>query len=163
MNERIRIPEIRVVASSGENLGIMATRDALHLAREQGFDLVEVNPKSSPPVCKIMDFGRYKYDQKKKARDARKKAAIVEVKEIKFRPRTEDHDYNHKLKRIREFLEDSYKVKLTVRFRGREMAHMDIGRDLLVRLADTVKDLGQVIQEPVSEGRAMSMLIAPKS
>jgi len=163
VNERIRIPEIRVVASSGENLGIMATRDALHLAREQGFDLVEVNPKSSPPVCKIMDFGRYKYDQKKKARDARKKAAIVEVKEIKFRPRTEDHDYNHKLKRIREFLEDSYKVKLTVRFRGREMAHMDIGRDLLVRLADTVKDLGQVIQEPVSEGRAMSMLIAPKS
>jgi translation initiation factor IF-3 len=161
VNERIRIPEVRVVDSTGENLGVMQTREAMGIAREKGLDLVEVNPKASPPVCKIMDFGRFKYDQKKKARDAKKKATVVEIKEIKFRPRTEDHDFNHKIKRIREFLEDSNKVKLTVRFRGREMAHQDIGRDLLYRVADTVKDLGQIAQEPVSEGRAMSMLIAP--
>lgn len=161
MNERIRIPEVRVVMGTGENLGVLPTREALQIAREQGLDLVEINPKASPPVCKIMDFGRYKYDQKKKQRDAKKRASVIEVKEIKFRPRTDDHDFNHKIKRIRSFLEANNKVKLTVRFRGREMAHQDIGRDLLFRVAETVKDLGQIVQEPASEGRAMSMLIAP--
>jgi translation initiation factor IF-3 len=161
INERIRIPEVRVVMGSGENLGVLPTREALQIARDQGLDLVEINPKASPPVCKIMDFGRYKYDQKKKARDAKKKASVIEVKEIKFRPRTDDHDFDHKLKRIRSFLEDNNKVKLTVRFRGREMAHQDIGRDLLYRVAETVKELGQIVQEPASEGRAMSMLLAP--
>jgi translation initiation factor IF-3 len=161
VNERIRIPEVRVVMGSGENLGVLPTREALQIARDQGLDLVEINPKASPPVCKIMDFGRYKYDQKKKAREAKKKASVIEVKEIKFRPRTDDHDFDHKLKRIRSFLEDNNKVKLTVRFRGREMAHQDIGRDLLYRVAETVKELGQIVQEPASEGRAMSMLLAP--
>lgn len=161
VNERIRIPEVRVVMGSGENLGVLPTREALQIARDQGLDLVEINPKASPPVCKIMDFGRYKYDQKKKARDAKKRASVIEVKEIKFRPRTDDHDFDHKLKRIRAFLEDNNKVKLTVRFRGREMAHQDIGRDLLYRVAETVKELGQIVQEPASEGRAMSMLLAP--
>ena len=161
VNERIRIPEVRVVMGTGENLGVLATREALQIARDQGLDLVEINPKASPPVCKIMDFGRYKYDQKKKAREAKKKASVIEVKEIKFRPRTDDHDFNHKIKRIRSFLEDNNKVKLTVRFRGREMAHQDIGRNLLYRVAETVKELGQIVQEPASEGRAMSMLLAP--
>lgn len=161
VNERIRIPEVRVVMGTGENLGVMQTREALQIARDQGMDLVEINPKASPPVCKIMDFGRYKYDQKKKAREARKKASVIEVKEIKFRPRTDDHDFDHKIKRIRGFLEANNKVKLTVRFRGREMAHQEIGRDLLFRVAKTVEDLGQIIQEPMSEGRAMSMLLAP--
>ena len=161
VNERIRIPEVRVVMGTGENLGVLATREALEIAREHGLDLVEINPKASPPVCKIMDFGRYKYDQKKKAREAKKKASVIEIKEIKFRPRTDDHDFNHKIKRIRSFLEDNNKVKLTVRFRGREMAHQDIGRDLLFRVAETVKELGQIVQEPASEGRAMSMLLAP--
>jgi translation initiation factor IF-3 len=146
---------------SGENLGVLATREALQIARDQGLDLVEINPKASPPVCKIMDFGRYKYDQKKKASEAKKKASVIEIKEIKFRPRTDDHDFNHKIKRIRSFLEDNNKVKLTVRFRGREMAHQDIGRNLLYRVAETVKELGQIVQEPASEGRAMSMLLAP--
>jgi len=161
VNERIRIPEVRVVMGTGENLGVLPTREALQIARDHGMDLVEINPKASPPVCKIMDFGRYKYDQKKKARDAKRKASVIEIKEIKFRPRTDDHDFDHKLKRIRQFLEDNNKVKLTVRFRGREMAHQDIGRDLLYRVAETVKELGQVVQEPASEGRAMSMLLAP--
>ncbi len=161
INERIRIPEVRVVMGTGENLGVLATREALQIARDQGLDLVEINPKASPPVCKIMDFGRYKYDQKKKAREAKRKASVIEVKEIKFRPRTDDHDFDHKIKRIRSFLEDNNKVKLTVRFRGREMAHQDIGRDLLYRVAKTVKELGQIVQEPASEGRAMSMLLAP--
>ncbi len=150
-----------MVLDSGENVGIMHTRDALDLARDKGMDLVEINPKSSPPVCKIMDFGRYKYDQKKKQAEAKKKATVMEIKEIKFRPRTEDHDFNHKIKRIREFLEEGNKVKLTVRFRGREMAHMDIGKELLMRVAETIKDLGSISQEPLSEGRAMSMLISP--
>jgi translation initiation factor IF-3 len=152
---------VRVVLESGENLGIMPTREAMGLAQERGLDLVEINPKSRPPVCKIMDYGRYKYDQKKKARDAKKRASVIELKEVKFRPRTDDHDFEHKLKRIRSFLEDNNKVKLTVRFRGREMAHQDIGRDLLYRVAETVKDLGQISQEPASEGRAMSMVLAP--
>lgn len=157
----IRRPEVRVINPDGQQLGIYPIRQALAIAQELGLDLVEINPKASPPVCKIMDFGRFKYDQKKKARDAKKRASVVEIKEIKFRPRTDDHDFDHKIKRIRSFLEDNNKVKLTVRFRGREMAHQDIGRDLLFRVADTVKDLGQVVQEPASEGRAMSMLIAP--
>lgn len=139
----------------------MHTRDAMDVARERGLDLVEINPKAKPPVCKIMDFGRFKYDQKKKQREAKKKASVMEVKEIKFRPRTDDHDFKHKIKRIRQFLEANNKVKLTVRFRGREMAHQDIGRNLLYRVADTVKDLGQIVQDPSSEGRAMSMLLAP--
>jgi translation initiation factor IF-3 len=150
-----------VVLESGENLGVMYTRDALDAARERGLDLVEINPKGSPPVCKIMDFGRFKYDTKKKQSEAKKKASVIELKEVKFRPRTEDHDSNHKLKRIRSFLSDNNKVKLTVRFRGREMAHQDIGRGLLIRVATDVKDLGSIIQEPASEGRAMSMVIAP--
>ena len=150
-----------MVLDSGENLGIMYTREALDVARERGLDLVEINPKANPPVCKIMDFGRFKYDQKKKQREAKKKASVIELKEVKFRPRTEKHDYDHKLKRVRSFLEDNNKVKLTVRFRGREMAHQDIGRALLLRVATEVKELGTIIQEPSSEGRAMSMVLAP--
>ncbi len=161
VNERIRIPEVRVVSATGENLGVLPTHEALGIARERGLDLVEINPKSAPPVCKIMDFGKYKYEQKKKQAEAKKKASVAEVKEVKFRPRTDDHDLEHKLKHIREFLAESSKVKLTVRFRGREMAHQEIGRDLLQRVAESLKDVAMIVQAPAAEGRAMSMLIAP--
>ena len=161
MNERIGVREVRVVGDDGEQLGILPTRDALIKARELGLDLVEVSPKSRPPVCRIMDFGKYKYEQAKKARVARKRQHQVVLKEVKLRPKIEKHDYEFKKKHITEFLDHGDKVKVTLMFRGREMAHMDLGRKLLERLSEELKEIGKVESPPRLEGRTMILLLAP--
>jgi translation initiation factor IF-3 len=150
-----------VVGEDGEQLGILPTRDALAKARELGLDLVEVSPMSRPPVCRIMDFGKYKYEQAKKARVARKRQHQVVLKEIKLRPKIEKHDYEFKKKHITEFLEHGDKVKITLMFRGREMAHADLGRKLLDQLSEELKDVAKVEAPPRQEGRMMILLLAP--
>jgi translation initiation factor IF-3 len=136
---------------------------AMEMAEEAGLDLVEISPNAEPPVCKIMDFGKYKYEQQKREAEARKKQKIIEVKEVKFRPNTDTHDYDVKMRNVFRFLENGDKVKVTLRFRGREMAHQDLGRDLLHRVAEDVKDLGKVENMPKMEGRQMIMVIGPLS
>lgn len=152
---------MRVIGDDGEQVGIMLTVDALKLAMDAGLDLVEVSPNARPPVCKIMDFGRFKYEQQKKAQEARKKTTIVQIKEIKVRPKTDDHDFNTKLKHVRRFLENGDRVKVTVFFRGREIVHKDRGMRILERMVEAVRDLAKVDQLPRSEGRTMSLLLAP--
>ena len=161
INERIGVREVRVVTDDGEQLGVLPTRDALAKARELGLDLVEVAPTSRPPVCRIMDYGRYKYEQSKKTKQARKKQHQVKVKEIKMRPKIETHDYDFKKKHIIEFLEEGEKVKVTLQFRGREMAHTDLGRKILDRLAKELEDLAKVESAPRQEGRIMVMMLMP--
>ena len=161
INERIGVREVRVVTDDGEQLGVLPTRDALAKARELGLDLVEVAPTSRPPVCRIMDYGRYKYEQSKKTKQARKKQHQVKVKEIKMRPKIETHDYEFKKKHIIEFLEEGEKVKVTLQFRGREMAHTDLGRKILDRLAKELVDLAKVESAPRQEGRIMVMMLMP--
>ena len=161
INERIGVREVRVVGEDGEQLGVLPTRDALTKARELGLDLVEVAPTSRPPVCRIMDYGKYKYEQSKKARQARKRQHHVVVKEIKMRPKIETHDYDFKKKHIVEFLEHGDKVKVTLMFRGREMAHTDLGRKLLDQLSSELTDLAKVEAPPKQEGRNMTMLLTP--
>jgi translation initiation factor IF-3 len=162
VNFRIRAPEVRVIGEDGSNVGVLPSKQAVQLARKEGLDLVEINPKAVPPVCKIMDFGKFKYEKKKKDREAKKHQTVVELKEVKFRPNTDDHDVDVKMRKIREFLEDKNKAKLTMRFRGREMAHKEIGRDLLMKVAEAVSDLGMITQEPKMEGRTMTMILSPK-
>ena len=162
VNHRIRVPEVRVVAEDGSNLGVMDTAEALRRAQEGGFDLVEVNPKAVPPVCKILDFGKYKYEEKKKAREAKRKQTVVEVKEIKLRPKTDDHDLNVKVKHARKFLEGGNKVKITVRFRGREITHPEVAQRQLEWMLQQVDDLVNIEQRPSMEGRNMSAAVAPK-
>ncbi|EDM71908.1 translation initiation factor IF-3 [Roseobacter sp. AzwK-3b] len=135
----------------------------MEMAEEAGLDLVEISPNAEPPVCKIMDFGKFKYEQQKREAEARKKQKIIEVKEVKFRPNTDTHDYDVKMRNVFRFLENGDKVKITLRFRGREMAHQDLGRDLLHRVAEDVKDLGKVENMPKMEGRQMIMVIGPLS
>lgn len=147
---------------TGQQLGIMPTREALRLAQEKGLDLVKVAPDAKPPVCRIMDFGRYKYEQSKREREARKKQKIITVKEIRIRPTIDEHDYEVKLRNMRRFLADGDKVKVTVRFRGRQMTHTEAGRDLLVKMADQLKDVGIVEREPRLEGSQMIMIVAPR-
>lgn len=161
INERIGVREVRVIIEDGEQLGVLPTREALAKARELGLDLVEVAPTSRPPVCRIMDFGRYKYEQSKKTKQARKKQHQVKVKEIKMRPKIETHDYEFKKKHIVEFLEAGEKVKVTLQFRGREMAHTDLGRKILDRLARELVDLAKVESAPRQEGRIMVMMLMP--
>jgi translation initiation factor IF-3 len=161
VNERIGVREVRVVTEEGEQLGVLPTREALTKARELGLDLVEVAPNSRPPVCRIMDFGRYKYEQSKKNKQARKKQHQIKVKEIKMRPKIETHDYEFKKKHIVEFLEEGEKVKVTLQFRGREMAHTELGRKVLDRLAAELEDLAKVESAPRQEGRFMVMMLAP--
>ena len=161
MNKRIVSREIRVISSDGEQLGIMATGDALRIAEEQGMDLVEVSPDSRPPVCRIMDYGKYKYTQKKKQKSAKKRAVSQSLKEVKLRPKTEEHDYQFKLKHILRFLKEGNKAKVTIRFRGREMAHKDIGMEMLRRIIKEVGDLATVATEPVMEGRLLHMVLTP--
>ena len=134
----------------------------MELAQQIGLDLVEISPNASPPVCKIMDFGKYKYEQQKRESEARKKQRTIDVKEVKFRPNTDDHDYGVKMRNVRRFLEEGDKVKVTLRFRGREMAHQSLGRDLLERVAEDVKDLGKVENMPKVEGRQMVMMVGPQ-
>jgi translation initiation factor IF-3 len=162
INDRIRAPEIRLIGAEGENIGVVTPHRAMAMAEEAGLDLVEISPNAVPPVCKIMDFGKFKYEQQKKEAEARKKQKIIEIKEIKFRPGTDTHDYDVKMRSVNRFLEEGDKVKVTLRFRGREMAHMDLGRELLERVAKDIEEIGKIESMPKVEGRQMVMMIAPK-
>ncbi len=140
----------------------MSSNEALAMAQEQGYDLVEVAPKSTPPVCRIMDYGKFKYEQSKRAKEAKKHQHVIHVKEMKFRPKTEDHDYQFKLKHVISFLESGDKVKATVRFRGREMTHIELGRRILEKIVEDTKDIASVEQQPKLEGRNMTLVVAPR-
>ncbi len=157
------MPEVRVIDADGAQLGILRTDDALRRAEEAGLDLVEVSPKAMPPVCKIMDFGKFKYETAKKTKEARKHQSTVTVKEIKFRPKTDDHDLDFKVKHIRRFLQEGNKAKLVVVFRGREIVHPETGQDVLKRVVELTNDIAQVEQNPIMEGRRMLMIIAPRA
>ena len=161
VNDRIRAPEIRLIGPDGENVGVVTPQRALAMAEDAGLDLVEISPNAAPPVCKIMDFGKFKYEQQKRESEARKKQKTIEVKEVKFRPNTDTHDYDVKMRNVFKFLENGDKVKVTLRFRGREMAHQNLGRDLLERVAEDVKEIGKVENMPKMEGRQMVMMIGP--
>ena len=160
-NNRINSLEVQVISSKGQNLGILSTKEALYLAEQEGLDLIEIAPNAKPPVCKIIDMGKYKYDLQKKANKAKKKQKISELKEIKFRPGTEIHDYNFKIKNAQKFLSKRDKVKFTVRFKGREMQHHHLGRELLKRVEDDLKEVGKLELSPKFEGRQMTMVIQP--
>ncbi|MBL1178351.1 MAG: translation initiation factor IF-3 [Pantanalinema sp. GBBB05] len=162
INERIRFPKIRVIDADNTQLGIMSPREALQLAEEKELDLVLVSDKADPPVCRIIDYGKYKFEQEKKAREAKKKQHTVDVKEVKMRYKIEEHDYNVRLNQAKRFLKDGDKVKATIMFRGREIQHSDIAEDLLNRLAGDLQELAEVQQAPKKEGRNMMMLLAPK-
>ena len=162
INERLlRGGDIRLIGADGENLGVMSPERALSLAEDAGLDLVEISPTAVPPVCKIMDFGKYKYETQKKEAEARKNQKVIEIKEVKFRPGTDTHDYDVKMRSVHKFLEEGDKVKVTLRFRGREMAHQDLGKALLDRVAEDVKAQGKVESMPRLEGRQMVMMIGP--
>lgn len=163
INEEIRIREVRVTSASGEQLGIMATRDALRMAEEQHLDLVEVAPKAKPPVCRIMDFGKYRYEQQKREKEAKKKQKIVTIKEVKLRPNIEQHDFDVKLKNALRFLEEGNKVKVTIMFRGRELSHPELGREVLNRVSDQLKELVSIERDAKLEGKNMTMILAPKA
>jgi len=162
INHRIRVPEVRVVLDDGAMLGVMPTQQALREAEERGLDLVEVNTKATPPVCKILDFGKFKYEEKKRQREAKRKQTVVEVKEIKLRPKTDDHDLDVKVRAARRFIEAGNKVKFTVRFRGREIAHPQRAQMQLEHLREKSDDIALVEQPPTMEARAMSLIIVPK-
>jgi len=158
----IRRPEVRVINPDGKQLGIYPIHQALAIAQDLGLDLVEINPKTDPPVCRIMDFGKYKYEQKKQANLAKKKQKVIEVKEVKMRPKTDEHDFNFKLNHIKRFLEEGNKAKVTIRFRGREMAHPETAARVLDRVVEAVEGLGAVEQSYRMEGRTMTMVLAPE-
>jgi len=160
-NERIRALDVQVISSSGSNLGTLPLKKAIEVAKEEGLDLIEISPNANPPVCKIMDIGKYKYDLQKKANNAKKKQKTVSLKELKLRPGTEIHDYNFKLKNAKKFLSKGDKVKFTVRFKGREMQHVQLGKDLMNRIIEDTKDIGKVETHPKFEGRQMIMIIQP--
>ncbi len=161
-NREIRLPRIQLINEEGENLGIVPTDEALKMAEEAGLDLVEISPNSEPPVCKILDLGKLKYANQKKAAEARKKQKIVEIKEIKMRPNIDTHDYEVKMKAMNRFFEEGDKVKVTLRFRGREMAHMELGMKLLMQVKEDTVEIAKVEAEPKLEGRQMMMVLAPK-
>ena len=162
INEEIRVREVRVTTAEGEQLGIMQVRDALQMAMEQNLDLVEVAPTARPPVCRIMDYGKFKYEQQKRDKEAKKKQKIVTIKEVKLRPNIEDHDFDVKKKNALRFLEDGDKVKVTIMFRGRELSHPELGRVLLVRMAKELADIANVERDPKLEGKNMIMILNPK-
>jgi translation initiation factor IF-3 len=162
VNERIRVREIRVIDDTGAQIGIMAPPQALALAREKGLDLVEISPTASPPVCRIMDYGKYQYTEQKRQRQAKKHQKIIEVKEIKFRPKVDEHDYQFKKNHIERFLEEGDKVKATIFFRGREMAHPEIGRRILERLIDDLAEVATPENMPRQEGNQMHTILAQK-
>ena len=161
INREIRAREVRVIDPEGKQLGILPLVEALRTAANSELDLVEVSPKSEPPVCRIMDYGKFKYQQQKKTHDAKKKQAVVHLKEVKLRPKTEEHDFQFKLRHIERFLKEGNKTKVTVVFRGRELAHPDIGRKMLARMTDESKEWAKVEQEPKFEGRNCVMILAP--
>jgi translation initiation factor IF-3 len=162
INQRIRVPEVRVIGDDGEMIGVMQTHEALRRAQERGLDLVEVNPKADPPVCKILDFGKFKYDEKKKASEAKRKQSVVDVKEIKLRPKTDDHDLDFKTRAARRFLEAGHKVKFTVRFRGREITHPEKAQEQLEWAVKQCEEVAGVEMRPIMEQRTMTLLMAPK-
>ncbi|MGE0630335.1 MAG: translation initiation factor IF-3 [Hyphomicrobiaceae bacterium] len=162
VNDAIRVREVRLIDENGENVGVVDRDDALGRAMQAGLDLVEVSPHVQPPVCKILDFGKFKYQEQKKAAEARKKQKIVEIKEIKMRPNIDDHDYDVKMKAIRRFFDEGDKVKVTLRFRGREMAHQSLGMDVLRRVRADTEEIAKVESEPRFEGRQMVMVLAPR-
>lgn len=161
MNHRIRVPQVRVINPDGSQAGVMDTRDAMAKAQELELDLVEINPNERPPICKIMDYGKYKYDQSKKARESKKSRVIQETKEVKFGPKIGDHDFNFKLKHIRGFIEDGHKVRMLVRFRGREIVHPETGQAILDRVCQELAEIITVVQISQMENRQMSMVLGP--
>ena len=160
-NNRINSPEVQVIASTGENLGIISTNKAISMAKEEGLDLIEIAPNAKPPVCKIIDMGKYKYDAQKKANKAKKKQKKIELKEIKLRPVTETHDYNFKLKNAQKFLSKGDKVKFTIRFKGRELQHSNLGHDLMSKIKEDIKLVGKIEMDPKFDGKQMIMVIQP--
>jgi translation initiation factor IF-3 len=162
VNEEITSRTILLIGSEGEKMGPVALDDALAIAEEKGFDLVEVSPQAKPPVVKMMDYGKYKYEQQKKAAEARKKQKVIEIKEIKMRPTIDDHDYDVKMRSMRRFFEEGDKVKVTLRFRGREMAHQHLGMELLTRIQKETDTFAKIEQYPKLEGRQMMMVLAPR-
>ena len=162
-NEFISVPKVRVIDEEGENLGVMFTREAIEQAAEVGLDLVEVSPNADPPVCKFLDIGKFKYEAQKKANIARKTQKTQEIKEIKMRPNIDDHDYDTKMKKVFDFIEEGDKVKVTLRFRGREMAHQQLGMALLQRVAENTSEVAKVESYPRLEGRQMLMVLSPKT
>lgn len=162
MNEEIRVPQVRLIDEAGEMLGVLSIRDALYKAYQAGLDLLEISPNAVPPVCKITDYGKFKYEQQKKANEARKKQKVVEIKEIKVRPNIDDHDYDVKMRQAKGFIGEGDKVKVTLRFRGREMAHQELGVKLLERIRNELVELVKVESMPRLENRQMIMVLAPK-
>ena len=162
INERIRVPEVRVIGEEGEQLGVLAIQEAIRTARDRGLDLVEVAPTAQPPVCRIIDFGKFQYEQKKKANEAKKKQVTITVKEVKFRPGTDDHDYDYRMKHAREWLQEGDKVKATIWFRGREMTHRELGSRILLKLENDLADVGEVEARPRMEGNQMFIIFGPK-
>jgi translation initiation factor IF-3 len=162
INERIRVPQVRVIGEEGEQLGVLDIRDAIRAAREKGLDLVEVAATADPPVCRIIDFGKFQYEAKKKANEAKKKQVTITVKEVKFRPGTDDHDYDYRMKHAREWLEGGDKVKATIWFRGREMTHRELGSRILEKLEKDLADVGEVEARPRMEGNQMFIILGPK-
>ena len=161
-NQMINVPKVRVIDENGENLGVMFTREAIDQAAEVGLDLVEVSPTADPPVCKFLDVGKFRYEAQKKANLARKSQKTQEIKEIKMRPNIDDHDYDVKMRNVNRFIEDGDKVKVTLRFRGRELSHQQLGMNLLRRVQDDVAEIAKVEAFPRMEGRQMLMVLAPK-
>ena len=162
INEMINSRSVRCIDPDGEQLGILSIDEAMNKAEELGFDLVELQPNADPPVCKILDYGKHKYQAQKRANEARKKQKIIEVKEIKLRPNIDQHDYQVKMKAVRKFIDGGDKVKITLRFRGREMAHVELGTDLLSRVQEDIDDFAKIESMPKMEGRQMTMILAPK-
>ncbi|MBI1912729.1 MAG: translation initiation factor IF-3 [Deltaproteobacteria bacterium] len=161
INRMIRVPQVRVIDADGNQLGVMATRDALAAAETAGLDLVEIAATANPPVCRIMDYGKFKYQASKKAKDAKKKQTVIQVKEMKLRGKTEEHDFQFKVRNIKRFLSEGNKVKVTIIFKGREITHTDLGMGMLKRVAEELKDVATIEAPPKLEGRNMSMLVAP--
>ena len=162
MNDDITVESIRLIDADGEQVGVVSVAEGIDLADEAGLDLVEISPNASPPVCKILDYGKYKYEAQKKANEARKKQKTIDVKEIKMRPGIDEHDYQVKMRSVRKFLDNGDKVKMTIRFRGREMAHQDLGMRVLDRVRDELDEEVKIEQFPRTEGRLMTMVVAPK-
>ncbi|MCG5512899.1 translation initiation factor IF-3 [Ectothiorhodospira shaposhnikovii] len=162
LNEQINVPQVRLIGEDGENMGVMPTREALRIAEEADLDLVEIVPTAEPPVCRVMDYGKFKFEHSKKAQAAKKNQKQVQIKEVKFRPGTDEGDYQVKLRNLNRFLEHGDKCKVTIRFRGREMAHQELGARLLDRIEADLGELATVEQRPKMEGRQMIMVISPK-
>jgi len=162
VNERIRVPQVRVIGDDGQQIGVLTVREALDMARSRNLDLVEVSPTARPPVCRIMDYGKFKYEQNLRARKAKKKQHQTQLKEIKMRPKIDDHDYDFKMRHARDFLGERDKVKFTITFRGREMAHMEIGHRLVQRILADLTDIALVEANPRTEGRSITTVVMPK-